>query len=106
MGRLIRPTWGTGPDTIEAPDLLESSGTQPGRGWIVIVFNNEKNTYDEVIEILLRATGCDIQEAYIETWEIDHLGQSVVHQADRPECDRAAKVIATIGIRVEVQRDE
>lgn len=71
-------------------------------GWIVTVFNNEVNTYEEVISILMSATGCTAEEAWIETWEIDHLGSSIVHNADEGECNRVAGVIATIGIQVEV----
>lgn len=74
-------------------------------GWIVTVFNNEFNTYDEVIMILMAATGCTIEEAAIETWEIDHLGKSVVHFGYADECRTVAAVISTIGIRVEVREE-
>ena len=85
------------------PDIEEQDTDSTGSGgWVVIVFNNEYNTYEQVIDILMRATGCTAEEAWIETWEIDHLGCSVVHHADEEECNRAAAVIATIGIKVEV----
>jgi ATP-dependent Clp protease adapter protein ClpS len=76
-----------------------------GSGWIVVVYNNEHNTYDEVINILIQATGCDQQEAEIETWEVDHLGKSVVHHGEQEECERAASIIRTIGIQVEVREE-
>jgi len=94
------------PGTISRPDERVDDGTAPGKGWVVEVFNNETNTYDEVMEILMRATGCDLHEAYIETWEIDHLGKSVVHHAGQRECERVAGIIATIGIRVEVREED
>jgi ATP-dependent Clp protease adaptor protein ClpS len=72
------------------------------QGWIVTVFNNDYNTYEQVMTILMAATGCTAEEAYIEAWEIDNLGKSVVHHAGEEECRTAAKVIATIGIKVEV----
>lgn len=85
------------------PDLQQQD-TDTGLGeHIVIVYNNDYNTYDEVIEILMRATGCPLEEAQIETWEIDHLGKSVVHHGSEEECERAASVIRTIGIVVEVR---
>ncbi|MCH8273714.1 MAG: ATP-dependent Clp protease adaptor ClpS [Armatimonadetes bacterium] len=86
------------------PQSTDRSGG--GGGWLVTVFDNDYNTYDEVMMVLLMATGCDQQEAAIETWEIDHLGSSVVHRAGREECDDAAQIIARIGIRVEVSEDE
>ena len=39
----------------------------------------------------------------METWEVHHTGRSVVHHGDRNECERAAAIIATIGIRVAVE---
>ncbi len=70
---------------------------------IVIVYNNDYNTFDEVIAILMKATGCSLQEASTETWEIHNLGKSVVHHGSAEECQRAAAIIRTIGIRVEVR---
>lgn len=88
------------------PGIIEEieglGAEQTDAGWIVTVFNNETNTWEEVVEILRRATFCTFEEAWNETWEIDKLGMSVVHHGDEDECRRAAKVIATIGIKVEV----
>ena len=92
-------------ETVVAPrpDLLDS-GSDPSGDWIVIVFNNDYNTWDEVIGILQKATGCSLEEAEMETWEIDNLGRSVVHHGVQDECDRAAAIIATIGIKVAVEQ--
>jgi hypothetical protein len=79
--------------------------TDTGEGWIVTVFDNDVNTFDEVVTVLIRATACTIEEAQIETWEIDNLGKSVVHQGGKDECCRSAGIIAEIGIRVEVSQE-
>lgn len=89
------------PGTIERPKIDDQSETAMAGEWIVTVYNNEINTWDEVVGILMEATGCDEDEADMETWEIDRLGASVVHHASQQECEKAAKVIAQIGIRVE-----
>jgi ATP-dependent Clp protease adaptor protein ClpS len=89
---------------VPLPDLLIESQIDFS-DWIVRVHNNDKNTYDEVISILMQATGCDAQEAYLEAWEIDHLGSCVVHYGAQQECRDAAGIIATIGIRVEVAQE-
>jgi ATP-dependent Clp protease adapter protein ClpS len=93
-------------DTIthRRPDLFDETSQSSLGEYIVIVFNNEVNTYEEVTLILQKATGCALQEAEMETWEIDHTGRSVVHHGEQAECDRAAAIIATIGIRVAVER--
>ena len=80
-------------------EAMDNSGT------IVIVYDNDTNTYEQVVSILQQATGCTAEEAYIEAWEIDHLGKSVVHHGSRQECERAAGIIRQIGIRVEVTEE-
>lgn len=84
------------------PDLGEQPTHQRNGGWGVTIFNNDVNTYEEVIGILMSATGCTSEEAYIEAWEVDHYGTCLVHIAAEEECKSAAKMIATIGMRVEV----
>jgi ATP-dependent Clp protease adapter protein ClpS len=88
---------------LPRPDVLDDRTTGQG-DHIVIVFDNDHNTFEEVTAILQRATGCSLAEAEMETWEVHHLGRSVVHHGDRSECERAAAVIATIGIRVAVEQ--
>ena len=96
---------GAGAGTIQKPEVEPTDSSTRADGWIVTVYNNEKNTWDEVMVILMLATRCDAEEAYIETWEIDNLGASVVHCGGEKECRAVAKVIATIGIRVEVGKE-
>ena len=85
------------------PEIYEQGPGTGGDEYLVIVFNNDYNTWDEVVNILMRATACTLEEAEIETWEVDRLGKSVVHHSDQEECERAAAVIRTIGIKVEVR---
>lgn len=89
--------------TIPRPEQHDDLGSSTG-DCIVIVFDNSVNTYDQVIDILQKATGCGLPEAEMETWEIDKLGRSVVHYGDWAECERAAAIIATIGIQVKVEK--
>lgn len=88
--------------SIGAPERQEQVLERQAPPWMVTVYNNDTNTYEEVIVVLVLGTGCTTEEAYIEAWEIDHFGQCVVHRADEGECRAAAEVIATIGIKVEV----
>jgi ATP-dependent Clp protease adapter protein ClpS len=89
--------------TERRPHLSDETTHSLLSDYIVIVFNNETNTVAEVIGILQKATGCSLEEAQMETWEIHFTGRSVVHHGDRSECERAAGIIATIGIRVAVE---
>jgi ATP-dependent Clp protease adapter protein ClpS len=90
------------PTIIQKPEIQED-GPGTGRpGWIVTVYDNDYNTVDEVVRVLIRATACSLEEAKMETWEVHHLGKSVVHHGEADECGDVAAVIAQIGIRVEV----
>lgn len=80
----------------------QDSSNVGGSGWVVVVYNNEVNTWDQVVGILMKATACTEEEADIETWEIDRLGKSVVHHGGEEMCQKAASIIRTIGIQVEV----
>jgi ATP-dependent Clp protease adapter protein ClpS len=85
---------------------IEESGPGTGSGhWVVIVYNNDHNSVDEVIQVLVLATKCGREEAEMETWEIHNLGRSTVHHGSQPDCETVAAVIGTIGIRVEVREE-
>ena len=81
-------------------DTLEQ--TSRTARWMVVIYNNDHNSVDEVVAILIYATGCDIQEAMIETLEADTFGKASVHFAPKPECQLVAGVIAGIGVKAEV----
>lgn len=85
------------------PDLSENAALA-GR-YKVVIFNNEYTPVDEVIRILIEATGCDEQEAYIETWEAHHYGQAPVHFDSEAKCHTIARVINTVGVETEVAKE-
>ncbi len=88
--------------------VLEPEVKNPGTGggrWMVVMFNNDHNSMDEVIEVLMIATGCDVQEAYIEMWEAHNFGKASVHFAGHEECAQVAEIIAQIGVKTEVTKE-
>lgn len=89
------------PSILLQPEVVES-GAIHGR-WMVVIYNNQVNSLDEVIEVLMRSTGCSLKEASIETWEAHHYGQASVHFADRDECEVVAVMISSIGVRTQVR---
>jgi ATP-dependent Clp protease adaptor protein ClpS len=85
------------------PELLDADAAA-GR-WMVVIFNNESNSVDEVVEILMIATECSFEEAEIEMWEAHTFGKAPVHFAAKAECEKAATVIGSIGVKTEVARE-
>ena len=86
--------------TILEPEV---QGPETGSGrWMVVIYNNDHTSMDEVIEVLMQATACDMQEAYIEMWEAHTFGKAPVHFAGKQECVDAAAIINTVGVKTEV----
>ncbi len=96
------PSASTAPNVLDRPDVGDTQGSG---GWIVTVYDNDTNTVDEVMVILIIATQCPVEEAEMETWEVHHLGRSVVHHGGQEECERVADTIRQIGIRVTVTEE-
>ena len=73
--------------------------------YAAIIFNNDSNSFEEVIDIIMTATACGMEEAQIETWEAHTYGEAPVHFASETECARVAATIASIGVRTEVRKE-
>ena len=86
--------------TVLEPEV-QNPGTRSGR-WMVVIYNNDHTSMDHVIDVLMLATGCEEQEAYIEMWEAHTFGKAPVHFSSREECDEAAGIISTAGVKTEV----
>lgn len=73
----------------------------------VVVHNNEYNTFEEVIHILVRAVPGMTQERAAELAnEIHATGAAVAYVGPKERAEAVAGVIRTIGIKVTVERDE
>ena len=90
---------------MSLPSPLEKEvAIRTGR-YMVVIHNDDITPYDAVISVLIAATGCDRQEAEIETWEAHTYGKAPVHFSSQEECEVAARVIASIGIKVNVLKE-
>jgi ATP-dependent Clp protease adaptor protein ClpS len=98
-----RPDFPIMSQTFVQPELIDS-GIGSGR-WMVLIYDNESNSFDEVIGILMRSTGCGTQEAYFETWEAHTYGKAPVHFSSQSECEVVAAMVASIGVKTQVRRE-
>ena len=102
----VAPTRPHGPLDIpgfdERDDLRErSSITGP---WIVILYNCECHTFDDVEQILQKATGCSLEDAQAIAVEVDTRGRAICYSGTQEECERVAQIIASIRLQVETDR--
>ena len=72
----------------------------------VIVHNNDHNSFDQVIAILVAAVpGMSVEAAIAVTYEIHLTGAAVVFRGDVEEAETCARTIRSIGIHVTVEPD-
>lgn len=72
----------------------------------VVVHNNDHNSFDEVIAILMAAVpGMGLETAIGHTYEIHLTGAAVVFVGDIEEAETCARTIRSIGLKVTVEPD-
>lgn len=96
------------PGTLDLPGLQEEENIRDGadiRGpWIVILYNCECHSFDDVESILQKATGCSQEKAESIAWEVHTKGRSICFSGSQEECDRVARIIASVRLQVETDR--
>ncbi|MEK7484743.1 MAG: ATP-dependent Clp protease adaptor ClpS, partial [Planctomycetota bacterium] len=60
------------------------------------------NTFEEVADVIVKATGCSYAQGMALAWKIHTRGKAVVYEGDKLSCERVVSVIRTIKIQVEM----
>ncbi|MCH8273715.1 MAG: ATP-dependent Clp protease adaptor ClpS [Armatimonadetes bacterium] len=84
------------------PEVIDGETGYRGR-YMAVIFDNAYNTFAEVVRAISEATGCGLEEAYIETWEAHTYGRAPIHFASQGACCAVASIISRIGVRTEVR---
>lgn len=96
------------PGTLDLPGFNElediRSGAEITGPWIVILYNCECHTFDDVIGILQKATGCTREKGKVIADEVDSKGRAICFSGSHEECERVAAIIASIRLQVETDR--
>lgn len=98
-------------ETLDLPDLSElhqikdiRDGADIDGPWIVILYNCDCHTFDDVIYILMKATGCTAEKGLQIAIEVDTKGRAICFSGSKEECDRVADIIGSIRLQVETDR--
>lgn len=95
----------SGSDTYAYPDteVMVAEITQVGLPAKVIVYNDEIHTFDEVIEQLIKATGCSYTEADKYSFEIDAKGLACVYMGEMIDCLSVTSVLEEIALYTSIE---
>lgn len=69
----------------------------------VILFNDEVHTFDEVIEQIMKATGCSYTKAEALTWEVHSNGKAVVYEGEMMKCVQVSGVLEEIQLMTQIE---
>ena len=70
--------------------------------WITILWNCDCHTFDQVTAQLVKAIGCSYDDGMAIAWRVHNDGKAVVRIGPKAECERVARILAEIGLRVNV----
>ncbi len=70
---------------------------------IVVLFNDEVHTFDEVIGQIIKATGCESAKAEALTWEVHTNGKAAVFEGPMDECLGVSRTLEEIALQTQIQ---
>jgi ATP-dependent Clp protease adaptor protein ClpS len=70
--------------------------------WVTILWNCDCHTFEQVARQLMKAIGCSYEDGMAVAWRVHNDGRAVVRAGPREECERVARILAEIGLRVTV----
>jgi ATP-dependent Clp protease adapter protein ClpS len=69
----------------------------------VILYNDEVHTFDDVIDQLIKATGCASTQAEAWAWEVHTKGKANVFEGTMDECLRVSGVLEEIALHTQIE---
>ncbi|MHB1048965.1 MAG: ATP-dependent Clp protease adaptor ClpS [Bacteroidota bacterium] len=87
--------------TQSQEELLDETKIQePAKA---VLFNDEVHTFDEVIEQIMKATGCDLPTAEGLTLEVHHTGKAIVYTGELVKCLQVTSILEEIELMTQVE---
>jgi len=93
------------PDTDVDVDVEEEEATEErlDEPWTVILYNDDVHTFDEVINQLVKATGCSTAEAEKMAWTVHTKGKANVFEGPFEECFEVQSILREIELITEIK---
>lgn len=71
--------------------------------WKLILYDDDIHTFDEVINQLIKATGCSLARAEEMTWQVHNNGSTIVYEGSLEECLRINSVLLEIQLVTDIK---
>jgi ATP-dependent Clp protease adapter protein ClpS len=93
------------PDTDVEVEEEEAKDTEEhlDEPWSVILYNDDVHTFEEVINQLVKATGCSTSEAEKLAWTVHTEGKATVYEGSFEECFEVQSVLKEIELVTEIK---
>lgn len=92
------------PETERAPRELTERAEELGGPFVVILYNCDCHTFEQVEVQLQKATACTLEKAEALAMEIHTQGRAVVYAGEQAKCEQVAAVLRQIRLQVETDR--
>ena len=89
-----------GPEDWEMVDRSE----QVDHPFVVILYNCNCHTFDEVILQMQKATGCTHERAQQVAYEVHNSGRAIAFSGSLETCEKVASILRQIKLQVETDR--
>lgn len=90
--------------TDEQTGTLGGSDLEVSGPWIVILYDDDHHSFDEVILQVQKATGYSLEKAFIITFTAHTEGRAIAYEGSETDCERVAGVLRQIRLQVETDR--
>jgi ATP-dependent Clp protease adapter protein ClpS len=85
-------------------DILQEHTVDIAGPWVVILYNCDCHSFDEVILQLQKATGCSLEKAVDISIEAHTRGRAISYTGTADECEQVATILRSIRLQVETDR--
>ena len=98
---ILDSIFGQDTDDVLLPEIDEE--VEIGLEARVILYNDEDHTFDEVINQIIRATGCSPATAEALTIEVHTKGKATVFEGEMSKCIRVSTVLEEISLHTQIE---
>ncbi|MCC6548799.1 MAG: ATP-dependent Clp protease adaptor ClpS [Ignavibacteriaceae bacterium] len=84
------------------PRVLDSEQIETELPYKVVLYNDDWHTFDEVINQIIKAVHCSIQQARKYTFEVHLKGMAVVYYGDMASCLKVSSVLEEIALHTQI----